>query len=538
MYKLVVVDDEANIRKGICDYINWNDMGFQVEASFEDGKETIDYLKENSVDVVLTDVKMAEVSGLELAHYIYENNPKIKVIIISGYKEFEYARKAVEYGVEYYLLKPIKIDEVNKVFGKIKVNLDGIKEKENQSLEERKKFIKLLPELQEQFFVSLIVGGIRHEDVILKRIEMLNLSIDPHTPCALLEVKLSGKVDDGSEDNDYSKEKTRNLINNIFREGSKGIRYFPAHLSGYVIKVIAIASEKESQELFRNKVEKHISELGIFLESIGELGLKLDIILEKEFLNIIELSKHETMMHVHTLKEESQKFVLLPEDYERLIQKYKLLVGIINDGDFEALDSLTENIYHEFSNLPLPQVQQITIDMFSLLSSKFLNMGVNLWLYMKEKVSYQKILNAGTIEELRLLCRDTLQDTMMLLNNKKSNTSQVFIEQAVCYIKENYSKDISLEVIADKFFLNPAYFSRLFKQSTGSTFTDYLIQVRMEKAIELLLLGKYRVYEVSQLVGYKSEKYFFRIFRQYTGYSPTEYYRNVVIGGETSHEQN
>ncbi|MHB8061028.1 MAG: response regulator, partial [Ruminiclostridium sp.] len=103
MYKIVVVDDEKTIRKGMCNYIAWNEMGFEVVADFEDGKETIQYISKHTVDVVLTDIEMAQVTGLELAKYIYENKLPIKIVIISGYKEFEYARKAVEYNVEYYL---------------------------------------------------------------------------------------------------------------------------------------------------------------------------------------------------------------------------------------------------------------------------------------------------------------------------------------------------------------------------------------------------------------------------------------------------
>ena len=138
MYKLVVVDDEKAIRKGICKYIDWESMGFEVVADFEDGKETIDYIKNNEVDVVLTDIEMAEVSGLELARYIHENNLLLKTVIISGYKEFEYARKAVEYGVEHYLLKPVRLEEVSQVFAKIKNELDERKAIGDQFLTEQK----------------------------------------------------------------------------------------------------------------------------------------------------------------------------------------------------------------------------------------------------------------------------------------------------------------------------------------------------------------------------------------------------------------
>lgn len=116
MYQLVIVDDEYTIRTGMCNYIDWEAMGFSVAADFEDGKETIAYLEDHHTDVVLTDIEMAEVSGLELARYIKERQLPCKVIILSGYREFEYARKAIEYGVEHYILKPIRMDELHGGF--------------------------------------------------------------------------------------------------------------------------------------------------------------------------------------------------------------------------------------------------------------------------------------------------------------------------------------------------------------------------------------------------------------------------------------
>ena len=161
MYRLVVVDDEQAIRRGMCNYIDWNAMDFEVVADFEDGKETIEYLNEHPVDVVLTDIEMAEVSGLELAKYIWQNKLPVKVVILSGYKEFEYARKAIEYNVEHYLLKPIRMDEMQNVFGKIKTELAEQKQLSEKEQEKAKDFKELLPELQEQFWVSLLVGGHR-----------------------------------------------------------------------------------------------------------------------------------------------------------------------------------------------------------------------------------------------------------------------------------------------------------------------------------------------------------------------------------------
>jgi two-component system response regulator YesN len=228
---------------------------------------------------------------------------------------------------------------------------------------------------------------------------------------------------------------------------------------------------------------------------------------------------------------------LLAKDYEQLIQKYKLLMGIINDGDFEELDTIIDNIFLEFRNLPVDQVKQISIDMFSMLSNKFVRMGIDFWKSMNKTVSYQEIMEAENLKDLKIKCKNMLRATIDIVKNKQNAGSKNIIEQSLSYIKNHVGEDISLEGIADRFFLNQTYFSRLFKQYTGSTFTDYLIEQRMEKAKELLSLGKFKVYEVSQMIGYRSEKYFFRVFKQYAGCSPAEYFRGRGLNDERESEK-
>ena len=113
-----------------------------------------------------------------------------------------------------------------------------------------------------------------------------------------------------------------------------------------------------------------------------------------------------------------------------------------------------------------------------------------------------------------------------VMEKRQSEVSRNIIERAAEYMKQNFDRALSLESLADQYFLNPTYFSRMFRQYMGVTFTDYLIELRMERAKELLCQGKYKVYEVSSKVGYTSDKYFCRVFKQYTGQSPTEYSRS------------
>lgn len=528
MYKLIVVDDEKAIRKGICNYIDWGGLGFEVTASFEDGKETIEYIESHDVDVVLTDIEMAQVSGLELAKYIHDRQLPPKAVIISGYKEFEYARKAVEYGVEHYLLKPIKMEEVAEVFTKIRKDLDKKKENGHRLITEQRNFEELLPELREQFWISLLVGGPRAKEKLIKRKNLLKLDMDVELPCGILDIKPAGEDEELLPYN--RSENYHNLINNIFGGISDEIQCYPTFLSADILKIIVTTCRNETADMFGKRLKLQIDEKCQSAYSL--LKLKFDIKIEKIFKNLVEMSEYNCRLSSRAELEQSPDTRLLSEDYEQLIQKYKLLMGIINDGDFEELDNMIDNIFLEFRNLPIDQVKQISIDMFSMLSGKFVKMGIDFWKDMNKTVSYQQIMEAENLRELKIKCQNMLRATIDIVRSKQNAGSRSVVEQSLLYIKKHIGEDLSLEGIADRFFLNQTYFSRLFKQYTGTTFTDYLIEQRMEKAKELLSLGRFKVYEVSQMIGYRSEKYFFRIFKQYAGCSPAEYFRGRSLNDE------
>lgn len=523
MYRLVVVDDEQAIRRGMCNYIDWNAMDFEVVADFEDGKETIEYLNEHPVDVVLTDIEMAEVSGLELAKYIWQNKLPVKVVILSGYKEFEYARKAIEYNVEHYLLKPIRMDEMQNVFGKIKTELDEQKQLSEKEQEKAKDFKELLPELQEQFWVSLLVGGLRQKENIIKKKEILALNFNVSAPCAIVNVSM--EMSEDTSQMYYQQRNNRyNLLNNIFGMENGGLNYHPVYLSAESLKVIVTSEQEMEQAVFeeklQNELEKKKAEVSLLLTV--DIETKIDEI----YPSISDLAERKFTMQMHVQERDGKRIRLVQEDAERLQQKYRLLMEIINDGDFEALENLVENLFFEFRKFPQEELKQLIIDMFSMLSHKFMKMSMEMWQDVKDHMDYQRIMEAEDRKALKAVCLEMLGKINEIMEDYQNQVSRNVIDKAAQYMKEHYSEDLSLEMLADQYYLNPTYFSRMFRKYKGVTFTDYLIELRMRKAQELLLQGKYKIYEVSQMVGYKSDKYFYRVFKQYTNQSPTEFCRN------------
>lgn len=529
MYQLVIVDDEYTIRDGMCNYIDWESMGFTVAADFEDGKETIEYLKEHPVDVVLTDIEMAEVSGLELAKYIKESQLPCRVIILSGYREFEYARKAIEYDVEHYILKPIRMDELQSVFANVKEKLDESRRMREQRMGKEKEFQEILPELQEQFWVSILVGGLRGRDSILRKKELLSLDFSMDAPCAIVNVTLEMSPDTNElyyqqRDNRY------NLMNNIFGVHNEGLSYYPVYLSADILKVIVTARRECTVEAFD---EKLLAQLARKKEAIQTLlTLNMEATVEARFSTITDLAENKYSLQMHAQESgrsrtgNTRSIRLVQEDYDRLRQKYRLLMEMISDGDFEGLEELVENLIYEFRSFPLEQVKQFMVDMFSMLTSRMMKMGGSFWQDVKEIMDYQRVMEAKDKKRMKEVCLELLKQVIAVMENRQSEVSRNIIDRAAEYMRQNFAGSISLESLADQYYLNPTYFSRMFRQHMGVTFTDYLIELRMERAKELLRQGRYKVYEVSSRVGYTSDKYFCRVFKQYTGQSPTEYSRS------------
>jgi two-component system response regulator YesN len=276
VYSLVIVDDEEGIRNGLAEAVHWHEIGFKIAGLFEDGIDVIQYIEQHHVDVILTDIRMAEVSGLEVAEYVFRNKPETFVVINSGFQDFEYAQQAFRFNVKQYLLKPTKVAEIRELF-----------------------------------------AGIR--------------------------------------------------------------------------KTFELRKENDWKRL----------------------------------------------------------------EYERYMQ-------------------------------PLPQ-QQLPV-----------------------------VLLAGPLSDGNA---DEPPD--------KSTSTKRLIEKAKRYIDDNYYREISLENVAEFIYLHPVYLSRMFKQLTGNTFTDYLTEVRIRRAIELMCNKQYKIHVICKKVGYHSTKYFTRVFKKHTGCTPKEYYRKL-----------
>lgn len=439
MYKMIIVDDETGIHDLLKDAIEEFIDGFKVVGCFLNGLEAIDYLNDNKVDVVLTDIKMPIADGLELCKYIHENIPETKVIILSGYGEFEYAKEAIKYNVTDYLLKAVDMRELSAALKKIEKELNASKDIHDSD-----------DSGTDRFCTDLIVGALSEEE-IKREYGKLNMPYD------IDNVKVSIYQIDFKNYDD--------ILKNAWR-------YEPEYFHDAVFGVIQSAARDIScaaaAEVFSSRQRMII---GVFFDSS---------------LKQFEAHAAECLKDITGLEITCSK-----------ISDEKNIFEVSNDNNI--LDN--------------KEIYKIMVSYIKLLSPD------------KAKSVISRMMKTGNVKETSENRADYVDSTYE--NIKKQMDDKKIIANAKEYIAQNFDKDISRKDIADSVFFNAAYFPRFFKQVTGVSLGNYILQVRMDNAIKCLETNT-KIQDIAAKSGFKNVRHFQRMFKEYTGFSPTDYRKMIL----------
>ena len=518
MYNVIILDDEVIIRKGFVNFIPWNDIGFNVIAEFIDGAPAIEFMKNNHVDLVLTDIKMVAVSGIEVAKFVFENMPATKVCIISGYKDFEYAQTAIKYNVECFLTKPTIIDEATETIKEIKRKLDDQKQLEKQKSEHT----GLIEIARQQFFADIFLGNFIDKQAIIDKAAYLNL-IDEQTIYCPFWVIIKDREEYVTNHWNHGKEYFFTAVCNFINDNNNMFRLQKLMITADEILLLASTYHSENAPEFKEYVEAHLVATQQSIKCM--MDLTIDYQIGRVFANILDLVDFLSEPVWVDNNSFSNSSVTLIDDKKHLllIEKYKNIILSILLGRNEQLHNNYSSIIGILSPLPFTVIKASVCDLLDIIFSKLSNISNKNFLQIY-KTSLDKIADSDDKDNIFSICNSILEDLISQVDSKTNTlTSQHMIEQAKEFMENNYSNDISLDDVANYVFLNSAYFSRFFKHHTGENFRDYLINLRISKAITLLMEGKYKIYEIGELTGYKNSKYFAQQFKNITGETPKEY---------------
>ena len=492
MFNIIVVDDEINIREGIRDFITGKFPDVNVSGCFEDGMDAINFLKQNNADIVITDIRMLNISGIEVAKYVHENCKGTKVIILSGYREFEYARSAMMYNVKHYLIKPTDLEELSQVMEQTLSEL----ERENEEREHLSSYEKYAYMLKNELLADLLIGAIKDRDVLLSRFELLNTGMNADC-CSFGVVNLY--IDDYrnylSENWDYGKDSFNTATKN-FIEAQNTPSFFLLHVLNdkACMKFICICPKTSEKELC-----EIISEHLLKVESFADENLKIHISFETERL----YPSVESLLAAGSETDGGQY------DEDRI----KLLLSHINLKNYREIETLIENYIKSLNEKTPDMLKKACLDIMKTVTDN-LECG---------EISGQHqidIESAASADEVSLYMKNAL--VHIAGNVEGPEDGSAVIRKAKEFVDENFGNDISLEDVAEHVFLNPTYFSRYFKQYAGENFTSYLFKKRINYA-KKLLDEHFTIEEVAKKCGYSSTKYFTQSFKKHVGKTPKEY---------------
>ncbi len=527
MYKVIVVDDETWICKLIRKIVDWNELGFEIVADAGDGLSALNLIKEHRPDLVITDIRMPSLDGIELIKTARELNIDTEFMIISGYSDFEYARSAIKYDAFGYIVKPLDRDELQEM-------LLSVKEKIN-----KKQKIKTRIEYSDsQLLENEIKKLINHQGKSIG-VEELNGRFGTHFTIGKLCVVVfkqdffSRETLNSYQESDYQrflagiKEAMLEYINEaiwyIDTAGSKGIFIFNyAKRDSLKHGLSPIMAAYQQDKNHEDQVDLTIG-MGEDVTELGEIGKSFHTAMSAIYSRMVFGTGKIIDAQIELPRSNYNHSFFDFHDEKRLSAYFDVFdIKSASEEIANVLKKADRDLHHNPAAYHTAAASIIGA-LFKTMEKKQIHLD-----HTTKDMAQLYIENCLSKIKIETYLNQIVKEFEAIHSEFKQEGNDKAISEIKTYIMNNYTSDIRLEDVAKLVCLNPTYVSEVFKKKTGENFTDYLSDYRISVAKELLKDVRYKVIDVSEMVGYKDSKYFSRLFKKKVGVNPTDY-RNLNI---------
>lgn len=518
-YKVFIVEDEIVTREGIRDYVDWQNHGFEFCGEASDGEMALPMLQTIRPDALITDIKMPFMDGLQLCKIVREQMPWIKIIILSGHDEFEYAQKAVQLGVMEYLLKPITVQDLHNVLDRVGRQIKEERKDQENLRQLRVQVQEYQSARKEKFLLKLVLGAPSSTEAIEQSRE---LNIDLVARCYQVTVIRVERDDPASPFNypecQHVSQVIWGLVENnpdvflIEKDPEELVLLLKGNTPDYLI---------EENELLIRRIEQSMQGSPTKLViATGTLKTRIADIYQSFIEAMVNIQDRAT--HQRTVDENRVDGGELLQIDKAAVEQY-LQFGIKEEFD-SFFDTRIRPIGEAACRSSILK-NYIFIDLV-LATAKFVNeLGGNIDQIIPNFNRIGAVLaEIGTIEQIKTEVEEIMLSALAFRDSQTTNQYASMLQQAKEYIAQHFlDPDLSLNQVAAQVNLSPSHFSAVFSQQCGTTFKEYLTEIRIRKAKELLRTTAHRSYEISREIGYSDPHYFSHVFRKTTGLSPREF---------------
>lgn len=541
MYKVLIIDDEPIIRKGIKNLINWKQLNCEVCAEARDGAEGLKLIREFLPEIILTDIRMPGIDGLEMLKQVKGIVPNSKVIIVTGYREFDYVHEAIKCGAFDFLLKPTRLEELTSVLARAVEFLNEQKLKRLEVDKFKLLFEQSIPLLKEKLLCDIVFEINNNESEIIEKLKLFDININN-----FVFIVIENDADENSVNTQYDKHLYQFGIINSFEEILT--EEYEVHVMILNSNRVGFIIQNKSQSIKNINITEILEKAAYLQEMIGNaFGISISIAISTEGSSVLELpKKHKECQYILDYKSYLGNNSIIQysdlnsffkyEDYS-LLERFKkqLLEGVKAGNEalvksslesinnFIASNTISINYLKNFFYSALSSINNIRISVLAANSDKKHEEG-------RDIASLIKLIEkSDNIEELTCLLQQVALNIAKKVNNYNNKSIRVILRKAIDYINEHYSEPLTLNEVAEHTYVTTFYISRMFKKELGISFIDYLNDIRIEKAKELLKDVRYKSYEVASLVGIPDPHYFSKLFKKYSGISPSEYRETLQL---------
>lgn len=529
MYKVLIADDEMNVCMLIKKLIDWNALGLEVINLVHNSVDAFESIEKQQPDIVISDIRMPGYDGLMLVQKSLELTKKPEFIIISGYKYFEYAHRALSMGVEHYLLKPIDKAELEKSLVKIIDKLE-LSQKKADAQKQLKDEIYISRKTIKKHFLTSIMN---YDGQVLNERELKEeYHYNFNDGCFQA---IFAKVDfpiQGIGELKGLLSIVEDILDGILK--TSGYEYINSTMKSGIVSVINFdSSEKKKVEDMYNRFLDHLmyemNKFHSFTITIGVGEIVYNISSVKQTV------KGATQAVKCRIKKGVNKIIYQKDlTYNKVDLKQfftendnKKIKNFIEIMDFLALHSFIEEKTNVLKQTPFYSPVSV-FDLCEIIKNQIIKALISIQaderIIEKIQVEFEVAMDMCLKEEmLNRECQKIVSNCIELLIQDKKNKSQLPVRVAKQYIQNNYRKQLMLEEVADATNLSPAYLSTIFKKELGISFTDYLISCRMEKAKELLKTTNDSILQIAEQTGYSDSRYFSKLFLKVVGLKPSVY---------------
>lgn len=498
-----IADDEENIRNGLKYILEWEELGFTICGEASSGKDAVEKISYLQPDIVILDIKMPGMTGLEVIKTINEDSKIAKIpyfIILSGFSDFDYAKSALNFGAKAYLLKPVDEDELQKVIFNIKNEIErndklvlSSKNSEEQNL--KYYFMNLLQTKRVEAFDNL------------KNTKFFSDYENSEYGALIFSAK-------------YFPEINKTSIQNIVSENFSFFTKVVLEIADNTVVLVKTSNQEavinSIKRIYNHYPERTFITCGSF---------------QKGILGVLE-SYQEATSYLEYLYYFSNIYYIdksvFQKDYEPYskvdLNKYiDDLLFCIETYSKDKFEIVANEMYKKMKNHTRSQAENKQDLIYCLMELKNKIVAK----YPERDISDGQtsdiipvILEKITFDDCFIYVKNVINS---MIENFNFNTADAIIVKVIAYVKSNYTKDLKLEVLGDMFNCNSAYLGKKFKKYTGVQFNSYLDNLRIEDAKEKIKNSELKIYQISKLVGFANTDYFFMKFKKYTGYTPKEY---------------